>query len=1449
MSRISGGTDSSDWVSTSGQPTTKTGEESSDWVSNSTSPVTSTSTSSSPDLSSLGFSNDDKGLLKNPYSGSQQNPYQNIRNVFTNHFAKGDVTAEDIGRATSGVVVNELKQSKTFPGLSPQDQQNIYLQRLQQELPPEIAKNVIGEGFGIDYTKGSTTSGLSAAGLALGRALQDITAPLYRAVSADPSKGSLGDFNQNTVNPLDTKSNTTGKVIGGAAPIIAAGSINPIAGVGVGAAQGAGSAINEGTKEGYSAGQTAALATERAAFNALIGLIPGGKGIVGGGLAGVVKNVAKGTIQMGAINLTQAALESQVKQTVGIKDEGTWNSVKDAAASGETWAQALLFGGVHAVNVKLNGPPPVGEGAKSGAPNTPLDNTPSIPGASPQDLIAQTRQQNQIESLRQAQQAGGQLNPTAYKTGPGVETTLDNQGKVLSGDKNIPSPTKTVYIDPKDAAAISTHTPTDGKFVISTSPDIKPGDFRGTTLQDTGTSIVPGSYDYSGNVSPGTGKVPVPYTEIPEVGKVPVQMWGTDIGVKSGSYSTDWRVGQPITEVTRPPVSSTEALATKTSSLGNEGSTSPLTGETEGQVRAKVVSAETSGDQEVNPNPAKVVGSDGDQSQSLGGGLVTKLSGSWFHEPLVDRVERMGQGNPVTTEASQKLRTVYDQSKVLKSSVEDQLNPAMKVAGKLSKLTTWLNQVEKQGDGSYGIRNLVLALENGKAPPLGTEGDLNKISVGNRAIGDMWSKVDPEFKSSGQVQNLATGGFMDIIRHPDTAAWNKVVDAFYDANKESVDSRMTVEKSFRDLNQQFSDSDYAGVTRAINQEFKRVLPVHPSAVKVPGLLGLSNWVDLYHHNVFDYLSTAADRVSSRAAFKTVFGSGDQFGDFAKSVRAVNPESGTAFDNAVKAVHGIPTDDPGMGLSQGLQLYDRYVGRPLAGVGLSLAGVAQLADALVGNTQAFYGIKNSILGAAKLLRQGNYQDLRSQGKLVRNFYDLSWDPTSPVRTIAKYVATGGSFITQLTSHLQDNLHASTAQVWADRLQSGDLSNGEKGRAQEILIQLGFGKDVVKDLVNGEGTQPQYDAIVRQSMPYFTSGGKSSGETTSALGSRVFNTMFKYMSYPATQMNVATRALRGVVDAVQSKDTGRMNSATQVFGRTVLSLGVRGALTGMLLTALTGGQQGMKIAVNQDQDEPGKFFLDSLAYGIGGPAMVAYRALNNWTDSQSVVKSVTRMSQPVSAVLDTLDYIHGTGQYENKTTLEKAQTFIGQRIPLVRALSSWIAIDGLGSKNTSLDTGLRAVSQWKAQQNVVQDQASGGTDGQLAFRVTMRRAAEIIKRGGDPTELLQKELNVQPGDTLGVSSSLEGKMVLRGLTPDQKTSLKNYIGQDAFNEIQSYDDTLAGWAEQFRPAQTISQTLGAGVGKQFITAPSGPDELQNNIDLAKTKSQISEMEHENRNSISQ
>ena len=171
--------------------------------------------------------------------------------------------------------------------------------------------------------------------------------------------------------------------------------------------------------------------------------------------------------------------------------------------------------------------------------------------------------------------------------------------------------------------------------------------------------------------------------------------------------------------------------------------------------------------------------------------------------------------------------------------------------------------------------------------------------------------------------------------------------------------------------------------------------------------------------------------------------------------------------------------------------------------------------------------------------------------------------------------------------------------------------------------------------------------------------------------------------------------------------RVQGAARQWGRVHASIGLTGVLGGLVATALTGGKSGLKIAYNQAKDEPGEVYRRLLCVWSWRTFRSSPRGDLRTTSqgADTIPQTISHASQPLGATLDVLDYLTNSGSYAKKSSLDKALLFTEQRFPASRAVSTWVALDGLGAKNVPLDNAKRAAFDW-IQRKLPDEAKTGG-----------------------------------------------------------------------------------------------------------------------------------------------
>lgn len=232
------------------------------------------------------------------------------------------------------VVKGEIERSPTLSKLDPVSKQKFY------ELIHRARSTETGATAppSFNYSKGALGNLAANFGQGFEHATDDINTALGVGTGTTPTI---------TTNPERTITGAIGRGTGGVAPGLLASLLGPEAATAAFTAQGFGSGQNDTSLPNYASRNVESV--ERGLVGALIGeILPGaGKAAVPvKGLSGAAVQALKGTLEVQALNVGQAGVESLIRQSIGVDDPGLWETIKAAALNGEGWAQSIVVGGI-----------------------------------------------------------------------------------------------------------------------------------------------------------------------------------------------------------------------------------------------------------------------------------------------------------------------------------------------------------------------------------------------------------------------------------------------------------------------------------------------------------------------------------------------------------------------------------------------------------------------------------------------------------------------------------------------------------------------------------------------------------------------------------------------------------------------------------------------------------------------------------------------------------------------------------------------------------------------------------------------------------------------------------------------------------------------------------------------------------------------------------------------
>lgn len=800
--------------------------------------------------------------------------------------------------------------------------------------------------------------------------------------------------------------------------------------------------------------------------------------------------------------------------------------------------------------------------------------------------------------------------------------------------------------------------------------------------------------------------------------------------------------------------------------------------------------------------------------------LHDTLSGydSW----MIDRID--DYGGPVAKKAAELFRHIVDREKELYGGLTPLLDRARKLAGGVEpsvnsvlnvkkwaaeqparikssmdamRAMNWMNGISEITPKA-GVARTVRAIEGTIGIPRFAQNLVDAAQAANKEIGMLLQPVIKGFLATGKFQRNMTSLGYDIIRRGGGEMWNHWTEALAVANKLNLKD---VQDHFRSIKEALDDpATNSEVLEKINQDMARQYKKVVTHLKGP--LG---WQPIVHSDLFNYLENAARRATHVRAFRETFPKTPAgqiaFKDMMKSVKSELPdESVDDLNDVIRAMHGHPTDNynnrmlsyarmgPQQVGGQLSRMLNSTVNNVLGKMVLSGQMFVQPGETVSGSTQVFLGYNNYLKALARYRQL--YPQLELTGAVNRVMHDYTYNPTSPVRSVFKIA---GNAISKLSmqnalNELQEGLAAATARVVSENIHSGNLSSWEKSMLPQTFKMMGFNPGEVQKMMTGD--VPLLNQFQRKAAAFLTGGNKSVAEGSSLGSNRLFNSIFRFQTYPMIKMNQTREMLTHWVDTMRTGTGTEKLNASRMAGRFLFGNAMQGALTVGLTSLAYGGLSGLKIRMNEAKDEPFKFLTEAFLSSISGPAYLLWQGKTQ-KGLGGYGEQAARMAFPYAVMNDLNDMAMGFGQYKDRPTFQRIGMFLKNKTPGTRAIGTGLAMVGLSQQNQKLDESMKALSRWRRENlGFSENRDYFNVDERKDFRMHIKQAIDAMKVG-DQTKFNDEWMAAAGAQDIDkVGQSFKARRVLVGpggkaLDADQKEALRKHIGDDAYEALEYYD----------------------------------------------------------------
>jgi hypothetical protein len=792
----------------------------------------------------------------------------------------------------------------------------------------------------------------------------------------------------------------------------------------------------------------------------------------------------------------------------------------------------------------------------------------------------------------------------------------------------------------------------------------------------------------------------------------------------------------------------------------------------------------------------------------------------WYSEWLPDRLESASDG--ALANVARIARSIVDREKQLYGEISDVIDAARTEAGKAGRATTWANGLSRVTSRT-AVRNVVGAIEGSTSVPPYAQKLIESARSANLLIGRLYESVaageqGDGFTASGMFQRNLTGFGYDVIRRGKGRVWNDWTEGLAAANGIPV---AAVRRFFRRWKRILDDPDSGTVNiEAVNQDFKRRFPKVVTDVKVDGVLG-SSWEPVVHADLFNYLEHSARKATHIRAFREVFPASNEgrrrLLAVIRSARSnLEPQYHSDVDALFRALQGNPTDtysgfsflSPDRPIGASFRFINNTLGNLMARMVLTGQMFVQPGETLFGSAPVFMGAKRYLRAMASLKQL--YPELERAGARNAVVYDWSFDRASPVRSAFRIAgnAISKGFAEQLLNEIQEGLAAATASIVAEDIRSGNLSEWDRKMLPKTFQAMGFSREESRQMI--EGRRPELlEQFQRKAAAFLTAGNRAMAEGSALASSRLFNSIFRFQSYPMAKTNQLVRLFSRFADDWSKGSAAERNASARMLGRFLFGNMLQGAATVAITSLFYGGLKGedLRIRAKEAVDSPLRFIVESMLASISGPLYLVMRGI---TDSgvRGIGKEALRLVFPYTMVSDLSDLFSARGNYKDLPLPERIGKYVNQKMPGTRAISSGLALFGLSQSDKELDAAVKAFYRWRRQAlGYRETETFFRDDERKAFRVNMKKAVTHLGRGeldeamtaiGEAVQV--SELN----DFRQISSSLRGRQLLRDLNgakldEEAMESLRQRIGDRAVDRLIAHDQMIEALADIISPAR--------------------------------------------------
>lgn len=386
---------------------------------------------------------------------------------------------------------------------------------------------------------------------------------------------------------------------------------------------------------------------------------------------------------------------------------------------------------------------------------------------------------------------------------------------------------------------------------------------------------------------------------------------------------------------------------------------------------------------------------------------------------------------------------------------------------------------------------------------------------------------------------------------------------------------------------------------------------------------------------------------------------------------------------------------------------------------------------------------------------------------------------------------------------------------------EMRAGEGRVADAVMLKSlhGFTDAEAKAILEGNGTDAQYDRILYNSLAHITKRGELPLEKSALGQSKVVQKIVRFTGYFQRQL----MTMRQHAILMKEAKTPEQAHEAAVGMAKMLGFNMLAFAAGQTLYALLrGGEKEVTALWSDMADRPGSAvasaligsFLGAPGAAISGSLMAAFSG--DQDEKAQALDQIRQLALPVNEAINMWQFTHAMlqrasgnavteGPYIGKTPLQQLGYFAGLEVPALRtALGglAGIAPNYMGT-DPNLESAMKVAYRWDDRNGYKGGFSTDDSEEHAKFLDVMRGIANRIKAGDDPAtveDMIRQGMPDTPDKS--IIASLMARRMLSGarwtkLSDEDKVRKLKHLGPERIETLRGWDLALEAIADRFRP----------------------------------------------------